>query len=68
MAAITKKAAVPALVDPRKLPKEFDVKFSAVITCYERKEYKRGHKLADEILKRFPNHGETQAMKGGWLY
>ena len=39
-------------------------KFSQVITCYEKKEYKRGIKLADEILKRAPDHGETEAMKG----
>ena len=64
MSAMPDKKPVTAAENPRKLPKEYDSKFSALITCYERKEYKRGLKLADEILKRFPNHGETQAMKG----
>jgi len=59
-----KKPGAAAAENPRKLPKEYDAKFSTLITCYERKEYKRGIKLADEILKRYPNHGETQAMKG----
>eukprot|EP00605_Chrysophyceae_sp_TOSAG23-4_P000711 GSChrysophyteH1.ASY1.ANO1.795.1 assembled CDS len=62
MAALKKKPV--AQVDSRRLPKDYDSKFSTLITCYERKEYKRGHKIADEILKKFPNHGETQAMKG----
>jgi N-alpha-acetyltransferase 15/16, NatA auxiliary subunit len=38
--------------------------FQQVVTCYEKKEYTRGVKLADTILKKHPNHGETQAMKG----
>jgi hypothetical protein len=32
--------------------------------CYEGKLYKKGTKAADTILKKFPNHGETLAMKG----
>jgi hypothetical protein len=31
---------------------------------YETKMYKKGVKAADTILKKFPNHGETLAMKG----
>lgn len=31
---------------------------------YERKDYKKGLKAADAILKKFPTHGETLAMKG----
>ena len=27
-------------------------------------QYKKGLKAADAVLKKFPNHGETQAMKG----
>ncbi|BFZ58460.1 hypothetical protein PYCC9005_005522 [Savitreella phatthalungensis] len=38
--------------------------FRQVLQAYESKEYKRGIKLADAILKRFPTHGETLAMKG----
>ncbi|KAI1320538.1 N-alpha-acetyltransferase 16, NatA auxiliary subunit [Mortierella claussenii] len=32
--------------------------------CYELKQYKRGFKSAEQILKKFPEHGETLAMKG----
>jgi tetratricopeptide (TPR) repeat protein len=31
---------------------------------YETKQYKKGLKASDTILKRFPEHGETLAMKG----
>lgn len=31
---------------------------------YERKEYKKGLKASEAILKKFPTHGETLAMKG----
>ena len=31
---------------------------------YESKQYKKGLKNADLILRRFPNHGETLSMKG----
>ena len=32
--------------------------------CYETKQYKKGLKTADVVLKKFPDHGETLAMKG----
>jgi peptide alpha-N-acetyltransferase len=38
--------------------------FRTVVSCYEQKQYKRGVKTADTILKKHPDHGETQAMKG----
>ena len=31
---------------------------------YETKQYKKGVKSADAILKKFPEHGETISMKG----
>ncbi len=31
---------------------------------YETKQYKKGIKSADAILKKFPEHGETISMKG----
>ncbi|KAL5147300.1 N-terminal acetyltransferase A complex auxiliary subunit NAA15 [Glycine soja] len=31
---------------------------------YETKQYKKGLKTADVILKKFPDHGETLSMKG----
>lgn len=32
--------------------------------CYESKQFKKGIKAADQILKKYPDHGETLAMKG----
>jgi N-alpha-acetyltransferase 15/16, NatA auxiliary subunit len=34
------------------------------VNSYETKQYHKGLKLADQILKKYPNHGETLAMKG----
>ena len=31
---------------------------------YDTKQYKKGLKAADSVLKKFPEHGETLAMKG----
>lgn len=38
--------------------------FRQVVRHYETKQYKKGIKAADQILKKFPEHGETLAMKG----
>lgn len=35
-----------------------------IVKFYESKQYKKGLKSADQILKKYPNHGETLAMKG----
>ncbi len=48
----------------RPLPKKEADLFKNVIKFYESKQYKKGLKNADTILKRFPNHGETLCMKG----
>lgn len=48
----------------RVLPKKEQDLFKELVDFYERKQYKKGVKSADTILKKFPNHGETQAMKG----
>lgn len=37
--------------------------FRQVVRNYEEKQYKRGLKAADQILKKTPNHGDTMAMK-----
>ncbi|KAF2733158.1 TPR-like protein [Polyplosphaeria fusca] len=37
--------------------------FRSVVKFYESKQYKRGLKAADQILRKNPNHGDTQAMK-----
>ncbi|PWZ01441.1 N-terminal acetyltransferase A, auxiliary subunit [Testicularia cyperi] len=46
------------------LPTKERTLFTRLIQEYETKKYKLGHKTADTILKKFPDHGETLAMKG----
>ena len=46
------------------LPKKEQDLFKSVVKHYETKHYKKGIKAADNILKKFPNHGETLCMKG----
>ena len=48
----------------RPLPKKEADLFRNVVKFYESKSYKKGLKNADQILKRFPSHGETLCMKG----
>lgn len=48
----------------RPLPKKEADIFKNVVKHYEMKQYKKAIKQADTILKKFPNHGETLAMKG----
>lgn len=47
-----------------RLPKKEAELFRTLVSCYEGKQYNKGVKIADTILKKFPNNGETQAMKG----
>ncbi|CAM6129165.1 unnamed protein product [Calypogeia fissa] len=44
-------------------PKEANL-FKVIVKSYETKQYKKGLKASDNILKKFPDHGETLAMKG----
>lgn len=44
-------------------PKEANL-FKLIVKAYETKQYKKGLKAADQILKRLPDHGETLSMKG----
>ncbi|CAK9174650.1 unnamed protein product [Ilex paraguariensis] len=44
-------------------PKEANL-FKIIVKSYETKQYKKGLKAADAILKKFPDHGETLSMKG----
>ncbi|KAF2018594.1 N-alpha-acetyltransferas-like protein 15 [Aaosphaeria arxii CBS 175.79] len=37
--------------------------FRQIIKYYESKQYKKGLKAAEQILRKVPNHGDTQAMK-----
>lgn len=47
-----------------RLPKKEAEIFRVVVNSYETKQYRKGLKSAENILKKFPNHGETLAMKG----
>jgi N-alpha-acetyltransferase 15/16, NatA auxiliary subunit len=53
-----------AIPENRQLGKKEADLFKSVINFYETKQHKKGLKAADAILKKYPNHGETQAMKG----
>ncbi|PHH76004.1 hypothetical protein CDD82_4189 [Ophiocordyceps australis] len=48
---------------PQPLAPKEAAQFRAVIRSYEDKQYKRGIKTADTILKKHPKHGDTMAMK-----
>ncbi|KAI9484379.1 NMDA receptor-regulated protein 1-domain-containing protein [Zychaea mexicana] len=51
----------------RELPSKEAAVFKNILKTYEHRQYKKGLKLADSILKKFPEHGETLAMKGLFL-
>ena len=46
------------------LPSKEAALFRQVVKNYETKQFKKGIKSADQILKKFQDHGETLAMKG----
>lgn len=46
------------------LPQKEANLFKLIVKSYETKQYKKGLKAADSILKKFPEHGETLSMKG----
>ncbi|KAJ7234648.1 NMDA receptor-regulated protein 1-domain-containing protein [Mycena haematopus] len=54
-------SGVPAA---RALPPKESTLFKELLTLYETRQLKKGLKTADQILKKFPKHGETTCMKG----
>ncbi len=54
----------PVAANDQVLPLKFSNLFKQIVRNYELKQYKKGIKNADQILKSHPNHGETLAMKG----
>ncbi|KAK2755950.1 hypothetical protein FQN54_005746 [Arachnomyces sp. PD_36] len=48
---------------PQPLSSKDASSFRQVVRHYENKHYKKGLKLADQLLRKNPNHSETQAMK-----
>ncbi|KAJ1976067.1 hypothetical protein H4R34_004109, partial [Dimargaris verticillata] len=55
------KRGVP---EHRALPAKEMGLFKSLLKFYELKQYKKGIKVSDQILKKHPNHGETLCMKG----
>ena len=49
--------AVPAIPQNRLLPSKEASLFREVLNLYESKQLKKGQKTADQILKKFPEHG-----------
>ena len=45
------------------LPSKEQSLFRHLVQNYETKQYKKGIKAAEQILRKYPNHGDTQAMK-----
>ncbi|EME49545.1 hypothetical protein DOTSEDRAFT_68353 [Dothistroma septosporum NZE10] len=45
------------------LPSKEATLFRHLVQHYESKQYKKGLKAAEQILRKHPNHGDTQAMK-----
>ncbi|KAF9255052.1 N-terminal acetyltransferase A, auxiliary subunit [Marasmius fiardii PR-910] len=48
----------------RALPSKEGTLFKELLTLYETRQLKKGIKTSDQILKKFPEHGETLCMKG----
>ncbi|GLI75276.1 hypothetical protein PoHVEF18_003529 [Penicillium ochrochloron] len=48
---------------PQPLSSKDHALFRQVVRNFEQKQYKKGIKTADQVLKKNPNHGDTQAMK-----
>jgi peptide alpha-N-acetyltransferase len=57
-------SATSPVDNKRQLPSKEASLFRQIVKFYETKQYKKGLKAADQILKKFPEHGETLSMKG----
>ncbi|KAJ2925092.1 hypothetical protein H1R20_g11994, partial [Candolleomyces eurysporus] len=53
-----------ALASKKALPSKEAGLFRELLNFYETRQLKKGLKTADQILKKFPEHGETICMKG----
>jgi len=49
----------PAIPPKRALPSKEASLFKELLTLYETRQLKKGQKTADQILKKFPEHGGT---------
>ncbi|KAF8328455.1 NMDA receptor-regulated protein 1a [Cantharellus anzutake] len=57
-------STAPPISKNRALPAREALSFKSVLQAYETRQWKRGLKTADQILKKYPDHGETLSMKG----
>ena len=57
-------AAAAKQPNSQELPSRESSLFDTLVKHYDNKAYKKAIKLADQILKRFPENGKTIAMKG----
>lgn len=55
--------AVKSSHDSQKLSEAATAQFQTLMKFYEDKDYKRAIKVANDILKKHPDHGETLSMK-----
>jgi len=55
--------ASPSLLIGQTLPAKDAALFRQILQLYEAKAYKKALKIADGLLKKHPNHGETTCMK-----
>eukprot|EP00965_Chrysotila_dentata_P251039 6209794-Pleurochrysis_carterae.AAC.1 len=62
--ASTSSGAAMASAPAATLPPKEAALFKSIAKYYELKQYKKGLKAADAILRKVPEHGETLAMKG----
>ena len=60
----TSGAAAAKQPNSQELPSRESSLFDTLVKHYDNKAYKKAIKLADQILKRFPENGKTIAMKG----
>ncbi len=51
----------------RLLPSKESGLFKSALKLFENRQYKKGLKSTEQILKKFPEHGESLAMKGLFL-
>ena len=56
--------AHPALPPKRALPSKEASLFKELLALYETSQYKKAIKTADQILKKFPEHGGTYSLCG----
>ena len=58
------QAAAAGVPVQRFLPAKDAALFKTVLQLYEQRQYTKGLQTAEQILRKYPDHGETLAMKG----